>query len=337
MKKIILFAVTTLIIASLFSGCYLLPKEEEALEPPLTKPAEVEYRTQEAQLGEIKKETIIKGNFRPSIEQTLSFEERGGFLSTANGKYGQEVKEGDLLFELDIEGMEMELAIAALNLEKAELNYNRVKQRTSSSYDRRMAEIEMEIRQLAYDKTATEIEKSKLYAPMDGIITYMSNAEIGEYVDAKKTMAKVSSTEALRLMVQGDNASMLEFGDTVYIEVTMGKEKYEFEGEVVLSPFEKPDDMQESFEEPTSIIEIEDFDTSKVKINQDAKITVVEERAENVIVIRRNLIKNYFGRTFVYVLEDGVKVERDVDVGITSNVMAEIREGLQEGDLIIAN
>jgi multidrug efflux pump subunit AcrA (membrane-fusion protein) len=315
----------------------LLPKEEEALAPPLAKPKEVEYKTQEVQLGDISKETLIQGKFRPKNEVTLSFEQRGGILLSAEGKYGQKVSAGDLLFALDIEGMDMELRVAGLNLEKAQLYYDRVKSRTSSTYDRRMAQIDLEIKQIAYDKIALEIEKSRIYAPVDGIITYLSGAEIGEYIDAKKIMAKVAGTDELRLMVSGDDALKLDFGEEVFISFTIDKQKYEKKGEVVLSPLEKPENSQESFEEPTAIIEVKGFDTSKVAINKEAKITIVEQSAENVIVIRRSLIKNYFGRTFVYVLEDGVKVERDVDVGITSTVMAEIREGLQEGDLVIIN
>ena len=337
MKRIILFTAAIAIIISTFTGCYLLPKEEEALAPPLTKPAEVEYKTQEAERTDIAKETIIQGKFRPANEVTLSFEERGGILITAEGRYGQEVSEGDLLFALDTGGMEKELKIASLNLEKAQLYYERVKSRTSSTYDRRMAEIDMELRQIAYDDIALEIEKAKIYSPMEGIMTYMSNAEIGEYVEATKIMAKIADTGELRLIVEGDDAMKLDFGEPVKISFTASREKYELEGEVVLSPLERPEDVQESFDDYTAIIEVKDFDTSKIAINQTAKITVVEQSAEDVIVIRRNLIKNYLGRTFVYVLEDDVKVERDVEVGITNTVMAEIQKGLEEGDLIIVN
>jgi macrolide-specific efflux system membrane fusion protein len=172
---------------------------------------------------------------------------------------------------------------------------------------------------------------------MEGIMTYMSNAEIGEYVEATKIMAKIADTGELRLIVEGDDAMKLDFGEPVKISFTASREKYELEGEVVLSPLERPEDVQESFDDYTAIIEVKDFDTSKIAINQTAKITVVEQSAEDVIVIRRNLIKNYLGRTFVYVLEDDVKVERDVEVGITNTVMAEIQKGLEEGDLIIVN
>ena len=337
MKKIAYLIALTVFLSAFLSGCYLLPKEEEALAPPLIKPSEVEYKTMEAQLSDISKETIVQGSFKSANEITLSFEEHGGYLIESNAKYGAKVHEGDLLFALDIGDMEIEQKVAELNLEKATMYYDRVKRRTSSTYDRRMAEIDMEIKQLAYDKITSDIEKSKIYAPFDGVVTYMTNAVVGDVVNAQKTMIKIADESQLRLMVQGDNASKFTFGETVYAELSAGKEKFTYEGKVVLSTREKPENMEESFEEPTSIIELSGFDTSKAEINQLVKITIVEQHAENIIAIRRNLIKNYFGRTFVYILEDGLKVERDVEVGITNTTMAEIRQGLEVGDLIILN
>ena len=77
MKRIILLAALFALIVSALSGCYLLPKEEKALEPPLVKPAEVEYKTKEAELSNIEKTLIVQGKFRPVNEITMSFEERG--------------------------------------------------------------------------------------------------------------------------------------------------------------------------------------------------------------------------------------------------------------------
>ena len=40
----------------LFSGCSMFPEEEAALDPPLIKPAEVTYTTEEAVTGTISEE-----------------------------------------------------------------------------------------------------------------------------------------------------------------------------------------------------------------------------------------------------------------------------------------
>ncbi len=337
MKKCVQLLFATISVIALLSGCYLLPEEEESLEPPLIKPAEVEYKIQVIELSDIAKETTIYGKFKSQQEVTLCFEERGGYLITTNGRYGGKVKQGDILFELDTDDMLMEQKVAELNLEKATMYYERVKQRTSSTYERRMAEIDMEIKQVAYDKVSLEISKSKIIAPIDGVITYVSNANVGEYVSAEKVMVKIADETELTLLIQGDDAAKLNMGDTVRTEFTIDKEKVTFEGRVLMSPNDKPENMQESYDEPTAVVEIIGFDTSKAYLNQEARITITEQSAENAVVIKRSAINNYFGRTFVYVLVDGVKEERDVKVGITTNIMAEIVEGLDVGDEVIMN
>ena len=43
------------------------------------------------------------------------------------------------------------------------------------------------------------------------------------------------------------------------------------------------------------------------------------------------------GRRYVNVLEDGVRVEKDVEIGLQTDTEAEIINGLEEGDLVITN
>ena len=59
------------------------------------------------------------------------------------------------------------------------------------------------------------------------------------------------------------------------------------------------------------------------------------ERSENTITIARHAIKTSGNRSYVYVLEDGYRRERDVLVGIVGEYEAEILEGLDENDLVI--
>ncbi|MBO6002480.1 MAG: efflux RND transporter periplasmic adaptor subunit [Mailhella sp.] len=62
------------------------------------------------------------------------------------------------------------------------------------------------------------------------------------------------------------------------------------------------------------------------------------DKAENVLAIPTITIQSgRRGKKFVQVLEGGSPVEREVETGITNNVMTEIRSGLNEGDKVIAN
>ncbi len=336
MKKYLILIIIVMLLMLVLSSCYyLLPKEEQSLEPPLIKPAEVKYVTEVVELGNISKKTIVYGKFRPENEVVLSFEKRGGILLTKNCKMGDSVIIGDLLFELDIDDMENDKTIAYYNYKKAKLRYEGSKSRGAAYYDIEIADIDKDIAYMNYEKIKEEIEKSKIYATMDGIITYMTNVSIGDYIKAQANVVKIADESELRLVVEGDDAVKFSFGDNVEIEITIQKEKVIFEGEVILAAYDRPENMAETFDEPTTIIDIKNFDSSDVKINKEAKIILIEQSAENVIVIKKNRLKNYFGRTFVYLLEDGIKVERDVEKGISSSITVEIIEGLEAGDVII--
>ena len=59
------------------------------------------------------------------------------------------------------------------------------------------------------------------------------------------------------------------------------------------------------------------------------------ERREGVVVVPRSVVETYVNRTYVQVLEDGLPVERDVEVGIETPTRAEIRTGLSAGEAVV--
>jgi UDP-3-O-[3-hydroxymyristoyl] glucosamine N-acyltransferase len=86
-----------------------------------------------------------------------------------------------------------------------------------------------------------------------------------------------------------------------------------------------------------AIIKISAMLPEKVKLGSHARITFVQDIRENVIILPRSQINLMSGRRYVNVLEDGVRVEKDVEIGLMTDTEAEIIKGLDEGDLVIVN
>ncbi len=332
--KIVGVTVTVLVTATLLGGCYLLPKEEEPLAPPLLKPAQVSFETTEVQKGDIKKELTVTGRFRSSYEVTASFEKRGGYIQEIYAKYGQEVKEGDPIMDLDIDTLEHNKDQAYYQYKKARLYYDKIKNNGASSYDISIAEIDKKLAYNNYLSAKEELEKGQLVAPISGIITYMSKANVGEYIAARKPVCKIADPGQLYLMVQGEDAYSFKFGDEVSVEINGMSDKV-YKGTVIQTPSDRPNNIALDFEDPTVIIDVKDFPKDEVKLNKEARVKLVMAHVEDVITIKRSLVKNYNGRSFVNVLENGVKVERDVELGMSDATRVEIREGLEVGDLVI--
>ena len=55
------------------------------------------------------------------------------------------------------------------------------------------------------------------------------------------------------------------------------------------------------------------------------------------MITARNVVRNYMGRRYVQVLEDGLKKERDVQVGLETSTDVEIIKGLEEGEEVVVN
>jgi macrolide-specific efflux system membrane fusion protein len=61
----------------------------------------------------------------------------------------------------------------------------------------------------------------------------------------------------------------------------------------------------------------------------------VLEEAEDVLYVPFNTVKKANNRVFVYVLEDGVRMIRDIEIGLEGNMLTEIVSGLFEGEIVI--
>ena len=71
------------------------------------------------------------------------------------------------------------------------------------------------------------------------------------------------------------------------------------------------------------------------KLGETLRITYIQDQRLGVLVLPRSLINLMSGRKYVNVLLDGVRVEKDVAIGLMTDTEAEILTGLDEGDLVI--
>lgn len=144
-----------LLILSVLSGCSLLPANRaqraaaEAPTPtPIPTPVVPVKPTYEVQRGEITDEITFSGRISPVIEEELFFR-ASGRVRAVFVKRNDMVAEGDVLAELEIDGLERELNSAMLQLERANVLYAEAER--EFDYQREIAEINLEKAQLRLD------------------------------------------------------------------------------------------------------------------------------------------------------------------------------------------
>lgn len=328
-RGVLLLIIMVLLMTSL-SGCYLFPKEEEVLAPPLVEPPEITYETQEVKSGVIEKKISASGTF-VSIEQAnMFFKHRGGRLKDIHVKVGDYVEKGQVIAELDSSDLENQIKQQEIQLKKAQTRLSQVKAHSGDKYEQRMAQYDVELAKLTLDNLKRQLNECKLTADISGNVVYVDlNVSIGDYVDAYQTLIRVADPNKLQLQVTGPDTSSFNLG--MEADVTIKKQTYS--GKVVMTPADVPLDVPE---EQRDIVRIEVDDLPEdVKLGESAQVSLILDKREDVIVIPRNLVRNYMGRKYVLVLEDGLKKERDVEVGLETATEAEIMKGLEEGELLI--
>lgn len=329
--KKLAIAVSIGVITSSFTGCFLLPAEEETLAPPLIEPPKVTYDTVKAKIGKIEKKITVNATFSSVHQENLYFKFRGGYLKSINAKLGDKIKKGEVIAELDTDSLQNEIEQQEINLRREQIQYQKAKNsgQLETSLDRELANLNVKSAKLRLDDLRQQYSKARLMAPISGDIVYIDSVSSGDYVNANKTLVTLADPNNLQLVYKGDNSS--EFQQGVKVDVKYQGKSYK--GEVVANPNVVPIDA--SKEAKNSVYIKLNKSPKEAEIGDGAEITLILEKKENVIVVPRNLINSYSGRNYVQVLENDMKYERDVELGIQTATEVEIKKGVKEGDELI--
>lgn len=311
------------------SSCYFYPKEEKIPEPPIVEPPQLTYETVNAALGNISKKISVTGKYVSVSQQSLSFKDKGGYLKVLNVKLGDYVKKGDVLAQLDVDSINNDIKFQEISLKKAQINLDEIKSNPNpNQYDLKRRELDLESAILTLENSKSKLEKATIIAPISGQIAYINNKNIGDNVNANETFIVIADPSNICIQYTGDNSTQFGLGQEVDIKYRNNK----YKGKVVMSQDNVPQDLNAQLK---NTIRIKPEGISDYSIGDTAEITLVLENKENVIVVPKNVVSNYGGKFYIQVLENNMKFEREVEVGIQTADSVEILSGIKEGDKII--
>lgn len=393
--------VIPLCAALVLDSCFLLPKEDDILAPPLARPPEITYATTRVARATLENTITAYGSFIFSREVDLSFEKRGGRLDRIFVASGEAVARGALVAALHTDEAENSLAQARLAARRAELALQRAQAQLQDTYALQLARADLKLAQLRLEnaragldrerklRTATglessairdlelavaeqeiaatkaglavkrlesstssidvqlaaidveaaklrvqqlegELEAARLYAPIAGRVTWVSQtARKGEYLEAYQRFIRIADPSALLFEYIGNQSDRFRAG--MQCTVTVGERTYR--GEVVLSPASAPFDLREQY--PQTVHVAVSGLPAEVRPGTTGVALLVLARRENVLVLPNRAVQMYGTRRYVHVLVNGVRVERDVEVGLETATDVEIVAGLAEGEEVV--
>lgn len=325
----------TVLLGAALAGCSLLPKEEEALKPPLVKPAQENYTTTKAEKGTLMKTVGGSATFESNASDIAQFKGDGGRIDKILVQAGDEVKKGDPLVQLLVDGLDLKLKEQQLALERAKYAFRQA--RGGDEEALKIAGLQVEIEQIKYDRLLEQFNSKQLLAQIDGEVTYAETLNEGDTVQPYQTLVIISDPKQLRLVLPVDNAGdRMEVQVGVKAEVTINQKAYE--GKVVQTPSSAPqtdNEMLAAKYAKSIYIEMAQM-PPEANIGKVADVRIVTQQRDNAVIIPKSGLRSYLGRNFVRIMEDGDKLrEVDVEPGLATPTQVEIVKGIEEGTDIV--
>jgi HlyD family secretion protein len=227
---------------------------------------------------------------------------------------------------IQVQQAELSLAQAKLNLEAA--------QKAVQEVDTRQAEAALNSAQLSLEAAQRTLEQTTLTAPMDGTVTQI-NALVGEQVSGTFIVLADLDKPQMELWVQEVDLSDVAVGHAVSI-VFNGLPNLTFSGKILRVDPELVTVSGTSAVQAWTSIDVTSTNSVSLLGGMNANITVIAAESRNVLIVPVQALRSLGGGKYaVFVVQSDGKLElRPVEVGLVGFVYAEIRSGLQSGDVV---
>jgi len=310
------------IISIVLSSCYLFPREEQILAPPLIEPAEITYS--------VMRKLTSYGSFVSVEQSNVFYEGTSGRIDTIEVSIGDEVEQGQILARLETGNLQSRIRIQELSHRKVEIAYERALESGADKYSLELAEIDLELADMALESLKDELERSILRAPISGSVVYVdSRVRESDWVNEFQVLVRIADPDNLQLECSGSDIT--EFKTGMVVDVRIGEETYS--GKVVSTPADVPYGGDENLKRVIRI-DVDDMPDT-VELGDNAGVSYTIEKSEDTIVLPKQVIRTFVNRKYVMLLEDGLRVERDIEIGIETATQVEVLSGLSEGEVVI--
>jgi len=248
-------------------------------------------------------------------------------------KEGQMVEEGDVLFEVDHETLElvakqMELVEAAAKAEYSGIE-RLFQRKASSKFELRSAEIKLESAKLDSEMARRNLRASQVTSPISGQLDSV-NAVAGEALDAGMELTTVYRLDPIHVRVEVPQERVVEVERGATAEVVIDSFPHDiFQGVVIsLSPQVDPETRVLSV-----VVEVPNSD-QRIKAGMSGFARFRDEKT--ALIVPDSAIVKLKGRASVFVVEEGRAKLREVRTGALVEVGKRIVDaGLSAEDEVI--
>jgi multidrug efflux pump subunit AcrA (membrane-fusion protein) len=221
MKQRIIYLICVFCI--LLSACGILPQEEEYERAPLVP----EYQREQWEVAYVQRGDMVLSHtmsctYMPVQTQTVSFDEADARFDELFVAVGDRVVAGQLLAQLDVSGLQEQMEECELQIEKLQLKLAAMEENLALALDRErilregstqqeleaaLEKIQMqydlqkqplvdeaEILQMRLEDCRTKLQNRRLYAGIDGIVTFTRSVKKGDRIAAGEKLVVIEDS-----------------------------------------------------------------------------------------------------------------------------------------------
>jgi len=254
-------------------------------------------------------------------------------VNRINFREGQRVRTGDVLVELDSRQESADLNLAEAQLKQAENQYQRSKtlavSQAVSAADLDQLEANVLVARAQVQGARARLDRLSIRAPFAGTIG-LRKVSLGDLVGPDTVITTLDDTSVIKLEfgIPETFVSDLKSGMTIVADSSVYADR-RFEGTVT-----SIDSRVDAVTRAVTVLAT--VPNGEGLLKPGMFLTVgLEKKRDNVLMIPEEALVPREGRQYVFVVEDGKAVEREVALGGRAPGLAEIRSGLEAGALVV--
>ncbi|HEX2185873.1 MAG TPA: efflux RND transporter periplasmic adaptor subunit [Chloroflexota bacterium] len=291
-------------------------------------PTEAELATKRAEVAGLELAIESARVTIPSAEAALAAAQAGLESKRRGGTTDFDIRDAEL--KAQKAQNDLDRARAELDIKRANLDLSRA----ATQYEIQAAEKEVEKQQIELQRLESNLADARIVAPFDGKITKV-NGKPGDNVQAFNPVVSISSPAQLLVQAQINEADMPKLATGQRALVTLDA----FPGQVLNGTVR---DLPSTVVTQQGVVADKntkitvDWTRPGAEIGMPARVQIVVQRKDDVLIVPTNAIRTVGKRRFVEYMDGNVKRSRNIEVGISTDVDTEVVSGLEEGMTILA-
>ena len=304
----------------------------------------VPVTVQPVELGTIESLVSVTGTLRPAREAELITEMKGDlYLSEANGgtllSEGHAVNKGDVVARLENKEWVVNANLESRRLTKSTTGKTLAEQEAlfkrglTTEKDVENARKSLADAEANYEGALIQIEKTRVRAPISGILSDLTDATHGTLVNQNTVIGKILDYTQVVVDLSIPNSQIQAVGLGKEVRVT----NYAYAGQVFTGQVRRVDPSLDPTTRTFRVVANIDNPDLLLRPGMFVKAEIVSEAHKDVVLIRREYVVFRQNRKVVFVEVETRAEEREVEIGLENRTHAEIEEGLDEGDRLITS